>query len=69
MTELGDCYTWSLSGTTLDSLAELHSQSTFFQSLNSQKKRPKMTPANLLLSTLPPPNLLLSTLLFGIYSE
>ena len=60
MTELGDCYTWSLSGTTLDSLAELHSQSTFFpKSKFAKKKGPKVTHANLLLSTL----------LFGISSE
>ena len=54
MTELGDCYTWSLSGTMLDSLDELHSLSTFFSKFSK-----KVTPANRLLSTL----------LFGISSE
>ena len=39
MTELGDCYTWSLSGTMLDSLAELHSQSTFFPKSKFAKKK------------------------------
>ena len=46
MTELGDCYTWSLSGTMLDSLAELHSLSTFFPKSKFSKKdlkRPLLT--------------------------